>query len=195
MRKLLFLSLLILAFVVEASSGFPETVRSGFFTTAACRSVVLMQQNGRVFGKPVLYESACPSSDGFIAVKSNGRWSYLDCATGQILRAGLTDASRFRGGVARIKDEQGWAFLFTDGRELDLAGEYSYVGIPKDGLCSVVMDGKVGFIDHEGKIVIPPKFDVPFGRDGREHLNLLWFNEGYCIVREGSAQFFINPEA
>ena len=71
-------------------------------------------------------------------------------------------------GLALVKPEgAGWSFV--DARNQVVLEPFYFDNGPDelhDGLARVVKDGKIGFVDEEWRLVIPPQFDAAFGFDG-----------------------------
>ena len=84
-------------------------------------------------------------------------------------------------GLARIKNENGWAYVNMQGEVLNVVTE-TY-GDFKNGLAHGKKDGKIGYFNAKGEWVIEPKFEV-----GRK------FKNGYAAVRVDRKWGFINLE-
>ena len=71
-------------------------------------------------------------------------------------------------GLALVKPEgAGWSFV--DAKNQVVLEPFYFDNGPDelhDGLARVVKDGKVGFVDEQWRLVIPPRFDAAFGFDG-----------------------------
>lgn len=170
---------------------YSETVFIGYFAVhQAC--TILIKRDGRIHDKVLLVESALPSGDGYVALKNAGCWSYQNLSTGDVIKSKLAYASRFRTGVARFKDRDGWALLFRDGNEIRIQGNYDYVGIPCESLCAVLRNEKAGFIGLDGNLMLPIEYDIPVDKSGKRLESSLWFSDGYCMVRKEGKQVFIN---
>ena len=61
---------------------------------------------------------------------------------------------------------------------VNITTSFSDIGFFSEGLCAVIADGKVGFINKEGKEVIPCKFDEQFGAYG------IKFEGGLCNLKD-----------
>jgi len=94
----------------------------------------------------------------------------------------------FSEGIAAALDEDGWLFVDSTGKEVfriaydirirhhELAG-YDWCDGFSDGLCRVEKDGKVGYIDTSGELVIPCKY-----ADGGDFMHDL----GWVAIEEAS---------
>jgi hypothetical protein len=107
-------------------------------------------------------------------------YGYIDPTGAMVISARFDAASDFVDGVARVGHETAWSKV--RGRFADVGLECSYHYIARDGkrvakpaltnppiakvhpLAPIKVNGKMGFADAEGKIVIEPRFDyvAPF---------------------------------
>lgn len=60
-----------------------------------------------------------------------------------------------------------------------IPAQYTHAWIFSEGLAAVVLNDKVGFIDHHGKIVID--FQFPYIKDNKKQIGLV-FHDGYCSM-------------
>lgn len=114
----------------------------------------------------------------FSIENSEGNWLYgfLDREGKEIIPARYKAANDFNNGKAVVKADEGeYNLIGLDGRVLNTY-RYNFVGDIGDGLLPFREkdDGKYGFIDERGNIVIEPKFT------GAQA-----FNEGRAIVNVG----------
>ena len=77
-----------------------------------------------------------------------------------------TDFSEKKAAV-RLLDEGNWFFIDKNGKQISKIPEATYLSPFNDGYSIIQKNGKVGYINHDGKIVIPCKYDFvsPF-KDG-----------------------------
>jgi hypothetical protein len=127
---------------------------------------------------PAKYKQVLPFCEGLAAVERvDGRWLYIDHDGNQVGDT-YDNAEAFTDGRGLVTIYKG-AFLhgFVDvhGKvviPLTLEGAERF----SEGLASVRVKGKWGYIDHEGKLVIAPRFgDAGF------------FHSGRAVVRMGEA--------
>ena len=64
-----------------------------------------------------------------------------------------------------------------------VASGYKKIGCLQDGLASVLKDGKYGFIDKDGAVVIRPQYDFVSG-----------FKEGLSHAKKGSKKGYIDTQ-
>lgn len=123
-------------------------------------------------------------SDGLISVMKeiNGetQWGFIDIDGNEVIPCMYDAVTNFNNGIARVK-KQGISY------EIDKTGnivnEYKegemIIGQYSEGLVSVEIDNKVGFIDEKGNTVIAPQFEPAiFGE-----LSYV-FEQGLCRVKK-----------
>lgn len=77
-------------------------------------------------------------------------------------------------GFGTIKRDDEHALMSPTGEIVVEFGRYDRVGVYRDGLCSFVAeDGRRGFVDGNGEVVIPPTFET----EGAPQ-----FTEGICVL-------------
>ena len=110
-------------------------------------------------------------------------WGYKDGAGAVVIAPRYHSAGEFSdSGIAAVADENGWAFINSKGAIL--VRPYVFDNGPdyfSEGLARFVVDGKFGFFDERGRVVIPHRFDFaePF------HAGLAVFCEKCTREREG----------
>lgn len=70
-------------------------------------------------------------------------------------------------------------FLNVYTGKIEIPAQYERAWVFSEGLGAVVKNGKVGFIDHSGKVVIP--FQFTYHQDSKNVVDFL-FREGYCVM-------------
>lgn len=70
-------------------------------------------------------------------------------------------------------------FLNVYTGKIEIPAQYERAWVFSEGLGAVVKNGKLGFIDHKGKVVIP--FQFTYLKDNKNEVDFL-FREGYCTV-------------
>lgn len=99
--------------------------------------------------------------------------------------------------VAELGWDKGYKFIDTNGEVvISLKDGIRVCGYFHEGLCVVSVDGKYGFIDRTGKMVIPPKFNWASGFDrGRA---LVSFGESEsgddCGIIDCTGRFIVPPK-
>lgn len=107
-------------------------------------------------------------------LQGNYTYGYLDRQGKEVIPAQYDYGSSFADGKAlvKVKDNE-YALIGLDGKRL-ATYPYDYVGPPSEGLLAFKKqsDGKYGFIDERGNVVIPPQYTgAQPVRDGRVVVN------------------------
>ncbi len=124
---------------------------------------------------PLIYEDAMPGNSGYYAVKSEGKWGFVDKNNKQLI------AFKYDEIKVNFKKSLGtdFATVVKNGKtiiiskEIDLAfdkadftNKYNSVGSFNDGLALVNLKGKYGYINEAGEEVVPLIYD--YSQDFRE---------------------------
>ncbi len=124
-------------------------------------------------------------------------YGYLDRDGAEAIPASFLEAGDFAGGRAIVKlaDDE-YALIGSDGKR-KATYRYDYVGAPGDGVLPFrkEADGKYGYIDEAGNVVVEPRFTEarPF-REGRAVVNVAPdFNNEYGLIDRTGA-FVIQPK-
>jgi len=135
-----------------------------------------------VTGKVVIppeYDSARDFSDGF-AVAGKGDEAYLlDKSGGRVLLPGYP--ASFTGGIAMIYQDDKISLVDTTGKVLKILEGYESTSKFSENLMVVGKDGKMGYIDKTGTVVIPFEYD-----------SADYFIEGLAAVGKGSVDLTDN---
>ena len=128
------------------------------------------------------YDGADKFSQGLAAVKSGGKWGYINDKGETVIEFAYDGRSPFNGGLAGIKQDGKWGFINTKGSTV-IAPRFEQVGLfgqipaaeQSDAIISydqwgnvlilkgkadikllapVRIDGKWGYIDNKGDVVI-----------------------------------------
>lgn len=122
-----------------------------------------------------LYDSVGDFSEGFAAVKRNGKWGYIDTAGRQAVPCIYDSVRNFSEGLAAVEQDGKWSFIDKTGAVV-LRPEYDAVDSFSEGLAAVRRNWKYGYIDRTGAMVIALEYDAanPFSeglarveRDGK----------------------------
>lgn len=135
----------------------------------------------------------------FSAIDTDGssRYGYLDFRGEEAIPARYEEAGEFADGraVVKVKDRE-YALIDTNGKTLAVY-PYAFVGSPGEGLLAFQQEtnGKYGYIDEAGKVVIAPRFTgaLPF-EGGRAVVNASEdFGNRYGLIDKKGA-LLIKPE-
>lgn len=95
-----------------------------------------------------------------VPFKQDGKWGYRDNSGNVVISPRFELAHKFSPeGIAAVVDEKGWAYIDRAGhiavRPLVVDNGPDYF---REGLARFSRDGKVGFFDRHGKVVIHPLY-------------------------------------
>ena len=74
------------------------------------------------------------------------------------------------------KGKRGYLNCYTG--EVVIPAQYERAWVFSEGLAAVMSGGKIGFIDRQGRTVIPPTWSYPVGSQEMDYL----FKGGYCAI-------------
>lgn len=126
------------------------------------------------------YEDVRPFHDGYAAIKRDGLWGYMDRAGKEIIAPQYEKAGDFSEGQAAVKQGGRWQWIDAQGKTLaSIAGAYGGVSGLAGGLALVEKDWEFGYINAQGKEVIPLQYLVKDGAESvlypfRENAEGLW---------------------
>jgi hypothetical protein len=101
-----------------------------------------------------------------IPFEENGLWGYTDAGGKVVITPRFLLAEEFSPkGIAPVVDDDGWAYINAKGKVVirpfvvDNGPDYF-----SEGLARFRREGKLGFFNERGRVVIPPKYDfaAPF---------------------------------
>jgi hypothetical protein len=137
------------------------------------------------------YEDALPFYSGFAPVKKDGLWGYLGADGKMAITPQFDEAYPFEGKFAPVRIKRDHLFidrkgvvqpldaLLDEGVEdlwqIQREGRSMEVRIFLEGLCVFGANGRYGYKDSTGKLVIPRKFTKAYN-----------FKDGVAVVAQGS---------
>lgn len=106
---------------------------------------------------PARFAWAQPFSEGLAIVRTtlSSPISVIDREGRTVIETGGLDALSFSEGLAAVRTEAGWTYIDTTGETVIGPLPYRHVGIFVDGRAGVCRGSAWGFIDREGREVIP----------------------------------------
>jgi len=127
-------------------------------------------------------------TSGMVPVKVDKKWGYADAMGNLLIAAQYSDADEYKNGLAHVEesdDEYSFtggkvSYLDETGKNIVADADYELItglfgaAYFSDGLLRVKKDGKYGFIDKTGKIIIRCTFN--YAED---------FHEGYAVGKMG----------
>ena len=118
------------------------------------------------------------------AVKISGHWGFINKKGEMVIEAKYERIKDFNEGIAIVLNKNEWLFVDKVGKEQKLDFKFDLIYNFHDGLARFQLNnGKTGFIDKNGIIVIQPGFD-----------NIRNFKNGFAFFRVKKLWGFINTE-
>ncbi len=106
------------------------------------------------------FDNARPFSEGVAAVEKDSRWGYIDAEGTWVIPPKFYEARNFNSGIAMVKWEGQWRYIDKAGTVLPVPSLDKYYDFQKCGVAFYRSEGRVGLIDTEGAVVLPPTYDV-----------------------------------
>lgn len=140
----------------------------------------IVDRNGRSI-LPISYDNIQDYSEGIAAVQRDGRWSFVGKDGTPITERTFANARGFHDGRAWTSE----GFINMAGKVV-IGEPYSLLASDfSNGLSRISMDGKYGYMNTQGKVVVVPQFDL--AGEFREGLAWVFVNGkyGYINVKGG----------
>ncbi len=128
-------------------------------------------------------QKALNETAGWSPIEQDGRWGFQDRTGRIVLPPKYFMAYPFlETGLAAVADEQGWVYINAGGEEI--IRPFIFDNGPdefSEGLARFVQNGKFGYFDRYGQVVIAPSFDFAYGfKNGRAAICM-----GCALVPDG----------
>jgi hypothetical protein len=111
------------------------------------------------FKIPPVFDRALPFSGGYAAVRVGGKWGYIDTSGTMVIKPQFDKAYRFHEGIAYVTIDSDTEFIDVSGNIIARGYEYweGFIGNGSinEGRIPVLDNEKGGYLDLQGKIVIP----------------------------------------
>ena len=132
---------------------------------------------------PINNDNIGNPSKGFLAVKKNGFWGLMNVKGELICPYKYKDGQIFgdKNGLFSIVAKNKTIYIYN-GKVLDPKGYDATAGVT-EGLTRVRNNGKRGFINRQGREVVPCIYD-----------QANYFSSGLCAVSKGGKWFFIDSQ-
>jgi WG containing repeat len=126
-------------------------------------TVGFIDETGKVIIEP-RFETARDFSEGLAYVEAKDFKGFIDRFGKVVIRVAYRFAKDFHEGLAAVgmSDEphkNDWGYIDRSGK-LVIKQQYSFADDFSEGLAGVEVNGKYGFIDAQGTMLIPPRFDL-----------------------------------
>jgi hypothetical protein len=180
-----------------------EQVGAEDFGNLTQNRVAILMQNGKwrranasFTMDPVEFDEIGAYSEGFAAVKHNGRWGVIDLAGEVLIPAVHEDIIRdslgrsYGQGVVFIRSG-GEVHMYSGGARVEGISFEDARPFSNEGPAAVKSGGKWGFIDRTGRMVIEPQYEDAYSFSG--HLAAVKYGDywGYLAL---TGDFGIEPQ-
>ena len=145
------------------------------------KKVGFVDANGQ-FKISAIFDGALPFSDGLAAVRIGKKWGFVDAAGQLVIQPKFSNAYYFREGVGIAELEDSGDVLIDKSGKI-LATKFGFVDLVSDGRVPAIRDGKNGYLDLQGNVVIPIVYDA-----GRS------FSDGLAAVQKGSKWGYVDRD-
>ena len=118
-------------------------------------------------------------SEGLLAVKTDGKWGYIDKEGRFVIKARFDDALPFSCGLACVAIDEKYGYINTDGEiviDLQFEGGANF----HEGRARVSVDEKCKYINADGNYISDTLFD--YGEDFSNGLALVMMDEKYGYI-------------
>lgn len=102
---------------------------------------------------PAVYDNITDGGEGLLLVRKGPEYSFVNPATGETILGGFDFALPFEDGKARVDKDGREYYINVSGEEIQ-SDDY-IVGKYFDGIALAIDNGKYGFVDTEGKSIVP----------------------------------------
>lgn len=139
-----------------------------------------IDKTGRI-AIPLCFDAVDDFSEDLARFERDKKWGYIDKTGAVVIEPRFPWAQEFSEGLARVQisgsqlgPDAKWGFIdkagaiVIDGRKDPSSGEHSNIGSDSaesafhDGLALIDIEGKKGYVDKMGKIVIAPQFTYAY---------------------------------
>ena len=116
-----------------------------------------------------------------VLVKKSGKYGLYDRNGKELLKPVLKKVTGVNEGYFGGKEKKTWSFYNLNGEKQP--GEYEEVGLYQEGLAPVKVEDRWGFVDTQGKLVIPAQYKSVRG-----------FSEGLAAAKLNSKWLYIHKD-
>lgn len=113
------------------------------------------------------YDEVKYFSEGLAAVRLDSLWGYINNTGNVVIDLQFNSASNFSEGLAAVREgEDKWGYINNTGELVVPYQRYGYIywdspGEFHEGRASILSEGKYGFIDTKGNVIIEPQYNFP----------------------------------
>lgn len=165
--------------------------------SAGSENVVgFIDESGAVVVAP-RYVYARDFSEGRAYVRRKGFVGFIDRLGKEVFAIDDSPVGDFHEGLVAVgpsRPGEKWGFRDQSGRWA-IERQYSFADDFSDGLAGVELNGKYGFINRKGEMVIEPRFLPRKGTEGLITVTTSRFSEGLaCVQVEGAGYGYIDKQ-
>lgn len=164
-------------------------------STNTCRGVGFIDETGSLVIQP-RFKHVGKFSEGLAYVDADGLAGFTDRRGDVVVKLKEGGGYEFHEGFAAIRIDGGWGFIDRAGKLLS-AERYAHAERFSEGLAAVAVgrgrEVNYGFINKEGKMIIPPHFVPYFGHHWAIE-RLSRFAEGLASVKAGDLYGYIDKK-
>ncbi len=132
---------------------------------------------------PLTFDDASDFSEGLAKVKVGNKWGFIN-KNGTFVAKPIYDwATPFTGGVAKVKKDGKFTLINNQGKQI--TDWFDRIYFFSNERAVVMKDGKWGYIDINGKIVIPLVYDAAYGFSGGKAM-VVKDGKMYIIDKQGN---------
>lgn len=146
-----------------AFEGLPsvDTLTGGSGVLVTARGATRITRDGKLPWDD-FFENAGEWSDGFLAVKRQGRWGLVNEAGEWVLKPAFESVGSIAEGVAPVCENRRWGLIRLNGNQGErlFMIEAEQMGRPWRGLVPIMRGGCWGLIDFDGNIILHCDYDT-----------------------------------
>lgn len=108
---------------------------------------------------PLKYDDITSFNENMAGVKLDGKWGYIDTTGEVVIPPKYDDVERFNNGLAAVSIGRKWGLIDKNG---EVKGKIEFDSIFNNeemSLIRVNLDGMTGYINRDGKTVVPTKYN------------------------------------
>lgn len=113
--------------------------------------------SGKLIDGQMHHGTLHPFNDGFGVIQEGETYKFID-KNGLIIASGFTNVGNFTDGFAPVQKGLQWSLIDKSGKTIRKL-DFDRVESSAEGLAEVTKDGKKGFMNAKGDLVIPLQFD------------------------------------
>lgn len=127
----------------------------------------------------IIFDETRPFCEDLAKVRIGDKWGYINKSGDFVIEPKFDIALDFEEDVARVKWDGKWAVINKSGNII----YEGFVDVFKEGHTVVPMEGKYGYINNLGEILVGGEFDEAYG-----------FREGLAVVKMNEKYGFVNKK-